>query len=132
MLKAERPGMTEGHIEELCLVLSDDPGIRNINRRHLNSDRPTDVISFLYLPVPGTKECRADVIVNVQRASDCRIMTARWTRSMELALYIAHGCDHLTGADDRTRNERNRMRQRELRWLRDPAVRKTAARLFPA
>jgi len=35
----------------------------------------------------------------------------------ELALYLAHGCDHLSGANDRTLRERRRMRRRELLWL---------------
>ena len=37
----------------------------------------------------------------------------------ELALYIAHGCDHLAGEDDTTPAQRQRMRKRELRWLRE-------------
>jgi ssRNA-specific RNase YbeY (16S rRNA maturation enzyme) len=35
----------------------------------------------------------------------------------ELALYIAHGCDHLAGASDRTPAGRARMRRREQAWL---------------
>ena len=30
---------------------------------------------------------------------------------------IAHGIDHLSGADDATPRERRRMHRRELRWL---------------
>jgi len=39
----------------------------------------------------------------------------------ELALYLAHGCDHLAGADDATPRQRAAMRRRELRWLRAAA-----------
>jgi ssRNA-specific RNase YbeY (16S rRNA maturation enzyme) len=35
----------------------------------------------------------------------------------ELALYIAHGLQHLAGASDRTPALRARMRKRELAWL---------------
>ena len=40
-----------------------------------------------------------------------------WGASSELGLYIAHGCDHLSGAEDYDRPGRERMRRRELRWL---------------
>ncbi len=35
----------------------------------------------------------------------------------ELALYTAHGCLHLTGADDATPEEREVMRVQEEAWL---------------
>jgi ssRNA-specific RNase YbeY (16S rRNA maturation enzyme) len=35
----------------------------------------------------------------------------------ELALYIAHGFDHLSGADDNTPARRAAMRRTEMRWL---------------
>jgi ssRNA-specific RNase YbeY (16S rRNA maturation enzyme) len=35
----------------------------------------------------------------------------------ELALYIAHGFDHLSGADDDTPARRAAMRRTEMRWL---------------
>ena len=44
------------------------------------------------------------------------------TADRELALYLAHGCDHLTGADDATPAGRARMRRRELGWLRELAL----------
>jgi len=110
-------------------MLTDDPTIRRVNRRVFSADVPTDVISIAYPPLPGDPgQYSADVVVNVQRAVDYvagqsairrdRMRKRRWTADSELALYIAHGIDHLTGADDAAYADRRRMRGRELRWLR--------------
>ena len=42
-----------------------------------------------------------------------------WSVAMELLLYVAHGMDHLSGADDLDERSRAGMRARELRWLRE-------------
>jgi ssRNA-specific RNase YbeY (16S rRNA maturation enzyme) len=65
-----------------------------------------------------------EIVVNVERAAEAgpghwpRTRGDRSAIARELALYIAHGCDHLCGADDASRVDRLRMRRRELRWLR--------------
>lgn len=62
----------------------------------------------------------AEIFVNVERAAQVRPCSRKWNASRELALYIAHGCDHLiSGEDDARDDERKRMRARELRWLRE-------------
>lgn len=101
---------------EISLVLSNDSGIQAINRDFLGHDCPTDVISFAYAPVPGESAAiSGEIVVNVELA--VRLGTRFGGAERELALYIAHGCDHLTGADDATPPQRIRMRARELRWL---------------
>ena len=40
-----------------------------------------------------------------------------WSVDKELALYIAHGCDHLTDAEDSSEEGFRSMRSRELAWL---------------
>jgi ssRNA-specific RNase YbeY (16S rRNA maturation enzyme) len=71
--------------------------------------------------MPGDNHMHsAEIFVNVERA----VVTAQkrngWSASKELALYIAHGCDHLiSGENDANAAERMRMRRRELRWLRE-------------
>jgi len=41
-----------------------------------------------------------------------------WSTAHELALYLAHGIDHLTGATDDSPLARRRMRTREMNWVR--------------
>ncbi len=103
---------------EIAVVLTDDEGIRPINWRCFGRGEATDVISFRYDPMPGDKGLHsAEVVVNVQRAIE-REGAGRIKRvARELALYILHGCDHLSGAADRGRRERDRMRRREVRLL---------------
>lgn len=99
-------------------MLTDHDGILRVNRDFLGKAEPTDVISFLYGPLPGGAEaCSGEVVVNVERALEVSGGGPRCAR--ELALYIAHGLDHLSGASDRTRAQRARMRRRELGWLRE-------------
>lgn len=79
--------------------------------------RPTDVITVSYDPLPGrTAPARAEIFVNAQRALAIGRREPRVAR--ELALYLAHGLQHLAGASDRTPALRARMRRRERTWLR--------------
>jgi rRNA maturation RNase YbeY len=109
---------------EVTVILADDAGIADVNRRVFGRDNPTDVISLRYPPVAaGDHGVTCEVIVNVQRAWDegmrRRSRPRTWGPNQEFALYIAHGCDHLSGADDAGMSERRRMRRRELRWVRE-------------
>ena len=83
--------------------------------RHAGS---TDVISQRYEPLPGEPAgMRGELLVNVERAWQVGARRSGWSTSRALALYIAHGCDHLNDAADATLAGRQRMRRRELRWL---------------
>lgn len=101
--------------DEVTVVLSDDEGIRQTNRAFFGKDRPTDVISFRYDPVPGETGCSGDILVNVQ----CAVHEgpSHGGANAELALYIAHGFNHLSGATDDTPARRAAMRRRETQWL---------------
>ena len=98
---------------EFNVVVTDDTGIAPLNSRYFGRFAPTDVISFAYPPSPERHAFFGELIVNVERAAACSPDLAR-----ELALYLAHGCDHLAGADDATPAQRTAMRARENRWLR--------------
>ena len=101
---------------DITVVLTDDRGITQPNREFFGKDRSTDVISFRYDPIPGEEPAATgDLIVNVECA--VREGAAREGADAELALYIAHGFDHLSGADDDTPSRRAAMRRTEKRWL---------------
>ena len=98
------------------MVLTDDGGITSTNREYFGKNRPTDVISFRYDPVPGENRAwSGDLIVNLDRAA--QVGPEHRGIDYELALYIAHGFDHLTGAEDDTDTKRNKMRVTETAWL---------------
>lgn len=107
------PGLA-GHTLSIALV--DDAGIAPINEKFVRHRGPTDVISFRYDPLPGATHGTAELVVNVERA----VAEARRRRRPpgdELALYVAHGCLHLTGADDATPAQRACMQRIQNRWL---------------
>ncbi len=112
----------------LTVVLLDDAGMGEVNRRVFDRDHATDVISQAYRPVPGAHAGWAgELYLNVacaQREGRAR----RGGPARELALYLAHGCDHLTGGLDDTPAQARAMRRRELAWLRHPDL----ARLIEA
>jgi probable rRNA maturation factor len=99
----------------VALLLTDDAGITQYNREFFGKDHPTDVISFRGEAIPGEEGATGDLIVNVE----CAVNEGPQHDGMnaELALYIAHGFDHLSGADDDTPARRAAMRRTEMRWL---------------
>ncbi len=101
--------------QEVALLLTDDVGITQYNREFFGKDSPTDVISFRGDPIPGEEGDTGDLIVNVECA--VREGLQHDGINAELALYIAHGFNHLSGADDDTPARRAAMRRTELHWL---------------
>ena len=99
----------------ISLAIVDNPTIQVINRRHLDHDWPTDVITFP-LSDPDEPALAAELVVSGEMAS----ATAReagvdaWH---ELALYVVHGLLHVCGHDDRTDDGRAEMRRRESEIL---------------
>jgi len=103
--------------DALAVVLTDDAGIALLNRTFLDHACVTDVITFTLPAMPGGGVgASGEIHLNVERAF--AEGSRRGGAADELALYLAHGCDHLAGANDRTVMERRRMRWRELRWIR--------------
>jgi rRNA maturation RNase YbeY len=107
---------------EVTILVTDHQGIRVLNQKHLGKSDTTDVISFRYDPMPGDNDLiTGDIVVNVECAVE-RTPEADG-RNHELALYIAHGCDHLAGSTDGDPAGRRRMRRRELLWLKEADTR---------
>jgi probable rRNA maturation factor len=98
-------------LASISIALVDNATIRTINRRHLDHDWPTDVISFM-LSDDGEPELAGELIVSAEMAL-ATAAEARIEPSAELALYVAHGMLHLCGYDDRCGNDAAVMRRRE-------------------
>jgi len=121
MMRTRRSRLPECRWTHVTLILTDDAGIRTINAGVFARAAVTDVITCRYAPIPGLGEgMEGELVVNLDRA--VALARRNWPASRELALYIAHGCDHLAGADDATSAGAARMRRRELRWLREAAA----------
>jgi len=109
---------------EISVVLLDNSGIKALNKQLLDKNGFTDVLSLRYDPVPGDTGClTGEIFVNVQRAFQCARKTRDgWDASREFALYLAHGCDHLMNSTDYDNAGYNRMRRRELGWLKKHTI----------
>ena len=101
--------------QDISVVLLDDDGITTHNQDYFQKNRPTDVITFRYDPVPGENDFDGDLLVNCERA--VQIGDEHNGIQYEFALYIAHGFDHLSGAEDYTDEARAAMHATEHGWL---------------
>ncbi|MDR0994259.1 MAG: rRNA maturation RNase YbeY [Verrucomicrobiota bacterium] len=100
----------------LALVLTDDVGMPEYKERCFGQRIQTDVISLSYAAIPGVCPSTAEIILNVERAAQEGAHRAGGVER-ELALYLAHGIDHLAGHEDDTPSRRRTMRRRETAWL---------------
>lgn len=95
------------------VAIVDDPAIHSLNRRFLDHDEPTDVLSFSMSDGP---DLEGDIIASVQTAARAA-QSYGWTRGDELLLYVLHGTLHLVGYDDLDPASQARMRERERYYL---------------
>lgn len=113
---AGRAFPVEAPFDELSVVLTDDAAMPAYKAGCFGVRRQTDVVSQAYAAVPGVCAATAELIVNAERAqAEGRARPGGPAR--ELALYLAHGLDHLAGADDDAPARRRAMRRRETAWL---------------
>ena len=98
---------------DLSVVLVDDDGIVELNRRFLGRDRVTDVLAF---PYETNERIEGEIIVNAELA---RRVARDHPHSAEdeLMLYIVHGLLHMLGYDDHSEEDARRMRRREQEVL---------------
>lgn len=103
---------------EVAIILQDDDFSAEVHEAINGVKGPTDVITQRYDAMPGEREgIYGELYVNYERAMKAAPKRRGWSEAKELLLYIAHGIDHLSGADDFERDDYERMRRRELRWL---------------
>lgn len=116
---AEAEGLSDA---EVCVTLTDDDRIHELNRTWRGIDRPTDVLSFP-LREPGEGETAVheapegpeplgDIVISVPRAAE---QAAQYGHSFEreLAFLAVHGFLHLLGYDHQTPDEEREMFARQ-------------------
>lgn len=112
---------------EVSLAIVDDETIHALNRRYLDHDWPTDVISFSLqeeaLPPEATpradlsgKRIDGEIVISSETAA--RVAAEQGTPAEEeISLYLVHGLLHLCGFDDQTSGDRERMQERQQTHL---------------
>jgi probable rRNA maturation factor len=111
---------------DLTVVLVDNAYIRNLNRRWLKRNAPTDVLAFSMAMGPDAAYnygVLGDVYISLEKA---REQAGEYGVSFEeeLARLVVHGVLHLAGYDHKKPSDARRMRSREeacLRTLAPPA-----------
>jgi probable rRNA maturation factor len=99
---------------QLSIAIVDDATIHELNRRYLDHDSPTDVLSFVL--EAGSGQLEGEVIASAETAAR-EAVNFGWSADDELLLYVIHGTLHLVGHDDRAPESRAAMRQAERRYL---------------
>ncbi len=114
----------------ISIAFVDNRMIHDLNRRHLDHDYETDVLSFLFeseTVVLGSIRTHSkkreaeryidgEIVISAEMAVQSAIRYC-WSASEEMELYLVHGVLHLCGYDDGSEAERKLMRRRERSLL---------------
>ncbi|MEZ6058640.1 MAG: rRNA maturation RNase YbeY [Planctomycetaceae bacterium] len=101
---------------DISVALIDDVTMHELNRRHLDHDYPTDVLSFLL--EESDDRIEGEIVISTDTA--IREGTAYgWGGVEEATLYLVHGLLHLCGYDDHSEEDLREMRERERSVLKN-------------
>jgi probable rRNA maturation factor len=100
---------------EISLAFVDNPTIHQLNKRYLQHDEPTDVLSFP-LSEPNSRRLAGELVIGAEIAQ-AQAKTRGHSVEAELALYVIHGLLHLCGYDDETPAGSAAMHRRERHYL---------------
>jgi probable rRNA maturation factor len=101
---------------EISLAFVDNPTIHTLNKRYLDHDEPTDVLSFP-LSGRGARRLQGELVIGAEVAQ-AQAHERGHDIHTELVLYVIHGLLHLLGHDDHTDADARGMRERERHYLR--------------
>ncbi|MBL6667322.1 MAG: rRNA maturation RNase YbeY [Crocinitomicaceae bacterium] len=104
----------EGFKEEnVVLVMCSDNFLLELNKKHLNHDYFTDIITFSYTT---NNHISGDLFISVDRVKDnARNQNLSFENELERVIY--HGVLHLCGYNDKTPEEIKEMRSKENYYL---------------
>ena len=121
---------------EISLILTDDPGIRRLNRDYRGIDRATDVLSFAIRegeagategaqPEPttvhpdirlGSTRLLGDIVISTDRAAE-QALAYGHSYEREMVFLTIHGMLHLLGLDHETDADRTHMEKLQRQIL---------------
>jgi probable rRNA maturation factor len=99
---------------KISVAVVDDPAIHELNRRYLQHDYPTDVLSFVLEDDPERLE--GEIVLSRDTAAVCAA-EAGWPLAHELLLYVVHGALHIAGYRDKSPADAVKMRTAEAAVL---------------
>lgn len=117
-LKEAARAVLEGEGVRACkvtLAFVDNAHIHRLNKQFLQHDEPTDVLTFPYTD-PDAKSLEGEVVIGYEVATEYAADRGH-ELSLELLLYVIHGCLHLCGHDDTEVAGTAKMRAKERAYL---------------
>lgn len=103
------------NIESLSIIFCSDAFLKTINKKFLNHDYFTDVITFPFSEA-GSKNIGGEIYISIDRVRENAKQYA-FPFGDELRRIMVHGLLHLCGDDDSTIVLKERMRKKEDRYL---------------
>ena len=114
--KGVRAVLKDAGIEdgEISIAIVDDAEMHALNRKYLDHDNTTDVLSFVLEEDEGRID--GEIILSSNYAArEAEIYG--WTTEDEILLYVIHGSLHLVGHDDQDPVSKQKMREAERYYL---------------
>ncbi len=109
--------LIEGYeLRALTYVFCDDDYLLDINRKFLNHDTLTDVITF---PLSvDERVIEGEIYISLERVKENAVIY-KCSEHDELLRVVFHGLLHLCGYGDKTKKEKLLMREREGHYLQE-------------
>jgi len=113
-----RVAKTHDHqIEELNYIFCSDNYLHKINQEYLDHDTYTDIITFDLKDLDSNDSpIEADIFISIDRVRE-NASNLNNDYQEELLRVMAHGLLHLVGFKDKTKEEKERMRNAENKSL---------------
>ncbi|MCB9202472.1 MAG: rRNA maturation RNase YbeY [Flavobacteriales bacterium] len=99
--------------KEITFILCDDEYLLDMNKKYLEHDYYTDVITFDYT---ANKEVSGDIFISVDRIKE-NAKNNNVSEKNELYRVMIHGVLHLCGYKDKTIKQKEEMTQKENYYL---------------
>ena len=101
-------------IDNLNVIICSDDYLHEINQKYLQHDFLTDIITFKYSDIDNFLE--GELYISIDRVKENSRNLGIPVRN-ELFRVIAHGILHLCGYNDKRKQEKQKMRELENRYL---------------
>jgi probable rRNA maturation factor len=102
-------------LEELTIVFCDDDYLLDLNKKHLDHDFYTDILTFPYND-KHSKKISGDIVISIDRATE-NSREFNVSPAEEICRLIIHGILHLSGYNDLCTEDKLVMSQKENFYL---------------
>ena len=99
-------------VGDINIIFCSDEYLLEVNKKYLNHDYYTDIITFNY----NTEKINGDLFISVDRVNENE-KTLNVPRETEMNRVMAHGVLHLLGYKDKTEKEEKEIREKENIYL---------------